>query len=87
MPITIRGELAAGGIPLEIQNLLKDGTIGIESCGQTQIHLLVTKYELYSLDDGELEAICIVDKCEDKTFKNYLILTDDVAAQKSARKI
>ena len=87
MPKTIHGELDAGGVPLEIENLLNAGAIKVESCSQTQTQLLVTKHRLHSLDDGELEAICIVDKCENRTFKNYLILTDDVAAQKGARKI
>ena len=85
MPETIHEELAARNIPPEIENLLKTDVIRVESCNQIQ--LLVAKYGLYSLDEGELEAICIVDKCEDRTFKNYLILTDDCAAQKGAGKI
>lgn len=85
MPETIYEELTAKSMPLEIENLLKVDTIRIEFCNQIQ--LLVTRHELHSLDDGELEAICIVDKCKDRTFKNYLILTDDIAAQKSAGKI
>ena len=85
MPETIHDELTVRGIPLEIENLLQADTIRIESCNQIQ--LLVARHGLHSLDDGELEAICIVDKCEDRTFKNYLILTDDIAAQKSAGKI
>lgn len=85
MPATIHGELAARGIPPEIENFLKADVIRVESCNQIQF--LVTRYGLYSLDDGELEAICIVDKCEDRSFKNYLILTDDFAAQKGAGKI
>ena len=36
------------------------------------------------LDEGELEAICIVSLCKDQTFKIYLILTDDNAAQRKA---
>ena len=85
MPETVREELTARDIPLKINNLLKTDVIGVESCNRRQF--LVARYGLHSLGEGELEAICIVDECEDRTFKNYLILTDDVAAQKSAMRL
>lgn len=39
---------------------------------------------ILSLDEGELEAICIINKCVDRGFKDYMLLTDDVPAQTKA---
>ena len=85
MPEIVYSELDAKNIPLEIKKLLKKGIIHIESCNKAEI--LLTRIKTLSLDDGELEAICIVDKCKDRTFKKYLILTDDKLAQQSSRKL
>ena len=75
-------ELKVRGIPEEIGGFLKNNIVNIESCDKTR--LLETRYRLLSLDAGELEAICIIDQCKDRTFKNYLFLTDDSKAQKES---
>ena len=85
MPETVYNELDAKNIPPEVRELLEKGIIHIESCNKTEI--LLTRIKTLSLDDGELETICIVDKCKDRTFKEYLILTDDKLAQQSSRKL
>ena len=81
MPKVVFCELEARGIGTMLSSLLKD-IISIDSCNDAQI--LTTKSLVPGLDEGELEAICIVDQCKDRTFKNYLILTDDKSAQKKA---
>ncbi len=85
MPEIVHNELRARDVPQEIESFLESGTVNLDSCNQIQF--LSVKYRLLGLDDGELEAICIVDKCEDRTFKNYLILTDDIPAQNGSGKL
>ena len=84
MPNTVLCELKEGGIASPL-SLLLETTVSIDSCNDNQISMIKSK--VLGLDDGELEAICIVDQCEDRTFRNYLILTDDGPAQKKAGKL
>ena len=62
--------------------LLENSTIQCNSCTDEQ--LLAMELRLPQLDSGELEAICIINKCHDRTFKPYVLLTDDNLAQKKA---
>lgn len=64
----------------EFRRLLDNRTILGNSCTDKQ--LLAMERRLPQLDYGELEAICIINKCSDKTFKPYVLLTDDNLAQK-----
>lgn len=82
LPRIVNEELRKKTIPKKIQKLLENNLIKLESCNDLSYKKLSLMF--FSLGEGELEAICIVDQCEDRTFKNYLILTDDKPAQKIA---
>ena len=82
VPQIVINELESKGIDNKFRRFLENGTVMIDSCTDKQ--LSVTRQRLPSLDCGELEAICIINKCSDKTFKSYVILTDDNVAQKKA---
>lgn len=79
MPAIVHNELNVKGIPNEIKKSLQNGDIDIESCNNAEF--IIIKAKFLGLDDGELDAICIVNKCKDRKFNNYLILTDDISAQ------
>ena len=85
LPGIVYNELKVKGIPNELKTLLSSGTIPIKSCSNADFTLM--KAKLLGLDDGELDAICIVNKCKDRKFKNYLILTDDIPAQTKAGRL
>lgn len=82
IPEIVLNELNINGLSEPLQNLLNDNTINSHQCNENQFSLL--QNQLMGLGGGELEAICIVSLCEDQTFKIYLILTDDNAAQRKA---
>lgn len=75
---TVFDELNQKYVEKSLQNLLDKKIIFIEECGQSVRRL---DSRVLSLDPGELEIICIVDQCIDITFKQYLILIDDLEAQ------
>lgn len=82
LPKIVYGELAKRSVPKEITDLITKNKIKIETCEQDSFERLQLKF--FSLGEGELEAICIVNKCEDRKFRCYLIMTDDEEAQKKA---
>lgn len=82
IPEIVLNELNVNGLSEPLQNLLDDNTINSHQCNEKQFFFL--RNQLMGLGEGELEAICIVSLCEDQTFKIYLILTDDNAAQTKA---
>ena len=82
VPRIVINELEYRGVDDKFRRLLENDTVMNDSCTDEQ--LSVTRRKLPSLDCGELEAICIISKCSDKTFKPYVILTDDTVAQKKA---
>lgn len=82
IPQKVKDELSDKGIPNQLLGFLTDNSIKTECCTDHEISLMPSM--ILSLDDGELEAICIINKCEDRQFKDYLFLTDDKPAQKKA---
>lgn len=82
VPRVVLNELERKGLDNEFKHLLENDIILGDSCTDDQ--LLSIEQRLPQLDCGELEAICIINKCSDKTFKPYVILTDDSLAQKKA---
>lgn len=82
LPGIVHAELKVLGIPQKMQRLLDRNKIDIMTCSDMEFKM--TKARLLGLDDGELDAICIIDRCEDRTFREYLFLTDDVSAQHKA---
>ena len=82
IPTRVKNELQQKSIPEEIQILVNSNNMKIECCDEVSYQKLSLRF--FNLGEGELEAICIVDKCEDRTFKNYIIMTDDEPAQKIA---
>ncbi|NIU02377.1 MAG: hypothetical protein GWN01_16190 [Nitrosopumilaceae archaeon] len=82
IPKKVCDELQKKSISNQLGGLIDNNIIEVESCSNGL--LLQLQKQLIGIDDGELEAICIVDKCEDRKFTQYLILIDDVPAQKKA---
>ena len=85
LPGIVYNELDAFKIPKKVKRLLKNNKIDIITCSDLEFKII--KARLLGLDDGELDAICIIDRCKDRTFKNYLFLTDDISAQHKAGKL
>lgn len=82
IPQRVIDELSKKSVPSQLLGLLDANQIKTECCTNHEISLMPSV--ILSLDDGEIEALCIINKCEDKKFKEYLLLTDDVPAQKKA---
>ena len=82
IPQTVLNELSQRDIPSEIQTLLDEDVIKLDSCSEQDF--ITIPSVILGLDDGELEAICIINKCENRQFLDYLLLTDDGPAQKKA---
>ena len=81
LPGAVWDELNAQSVPMQIKKLLY-GKVKIESCTGAELRFI--QKMLPGLGAGESDAICIVNKCPDRKFGNYLILTDDVLAQNRA---
>ena len=85
IPQIVLDELNQKYVHKSIKNFMRNEIIHLDYC--TKEEFTLTKQIGLGLDDGELEAICIVNKCEDRQFKEYLILTDDFPAQKKSSKL
>lgn len=85
IPQIVVNELNRGTTGNHLRTIMSEGIIQIDSCTEKEFSLI--RQSLLGLDDGELEAICIVNKCDDRKFKEYLILTDDRPAQRKAFQI
>jgi len=84
LPLRVKNELNK---PLnqELQNLIQSGTIKEDCANESFFRMLRNRF--YNLGDGELDAIGLVDKCIDRTFNDYLILTDDNIAMRRANSL
>lgn len=82
-PQIVIGELNVGGISKYLAKIISKTKQ--DCCDDNEFNLI--KSQFMGLDDGELEAICIINKCEDRKFKHYLLLTDDHPAQHRASEL
>lgn len=83
IPEAVVVELHQKHIEEPLQRLLDHGIISVKKYSNPS----VTTQKLNSLGSGEYEIICIVSQCHDKTYREYLILTDDCKAQGVAREL
>ena len=65
--------------------MISDGAVRMVSCTTDEIELIESKVR--GLGPGETEALGVVNRCVDRTFKYYIILTDDIIAQKQATRL
>lgn len=82
MARAVHDELAVKGMPPAIEGFIGDGMMAVESCERDRLKSIEGAFP--TLGRGEAESICIVDGCKDRTFRGYLILTDDIPAQRKA---
>ena len=85
IPQIVIDELNEKTLDEPLRKFMQEGLIQTDSC--TEQEFFSIKQSMLGLDDGELEAICIINKCDDRKFKKYLILTDDKPAQKQSFKL
>jgi len=83
IPQIVQNELEVGGISNHLSDIISQ--IQEDCCNDDEFDLI--KSQFMGLDDGELEAICIINQCEDRTFQQYLLLTDDHPAQRRASEL
>lgn len=65
--------------------MISDEAVRMVSCTTDELELIKSKVP--GLGSGETEALGVVDRCVDRTFKYYIILTDDIVAQKQATRL
>lgn len=76
-------ELHQKPITQKLSSMIDTGTIQVLSAPYS----LASHRKLHLLDIGERELIAIVSNCEDRTYKNYLIITYDIKARKVIKDI
>lgn len=85
IPQAVVEELRRKDFDRQIEAMMCDGAVRIVSCTTEGLKLI--KKQSLGLGRGETEALGVVNQCADRTFRCYVILTDDRAAQKRATKM
>ena len=85
IPQSVTSELSRKERDRQLEAMMDSGAILAVSCTANELESV--KRQSRGLGLGETEALGVVNRCADRTFKSYVVLTDDKAAQKQATKM
>ena len=85
IPQSVTSELRRKERDRQLEAMMYSGVVLAVSCTANELESV--RRQSPGLGLGETEALGVVNRCADRTFKSYVILTDDKPAQKQATKM